>query len=42
MTAKSDKPWITVTIILAVALGVVLICTGLIVSGVMKLGLSLL
>jgi len=42
MTVKSDNPWKTIAIVLALVLSVALICIGLVVSGVMKLGLSLL
>jgi hypothetical protein len=42
MTVKSNNPWKTIAILLTIALGVVIICTGLIVTGVMKLGLSFL
>jgi hypothetical protein len=34
--------WKTLAIVLAVALGIILVCTVLVVTGVMKLGLSLL
>jgi hypothetical protein len=39
---KLDNRWKTIAILLAVALVFALICIGLIVSGVMNLGLSLL
>jgi hypothetical protein len=42
MTVKPDTPWKGIAIVLAIVLGVVLICLTLIVTGVMKLGLSLL
>jgi hypothetical protein len=37
----SPTPWKTIAIVLAVALVAALICLALIMSGVMKLGLSL-
>jgi hypothetical protein len=40
--AKANNRWKTIAILLAVALGLVLIGAGLIVSGAMKLGLSIL
>lgn len=42
MTQKSDTPWKPIAIVLALILGAVLIYTALAVTGVMKLGLSLL
>jgi len=42
MTVKSDTPWKGIAIVLAILLGIAVICTALIVAGVMKLGLSLL
>jgi len=42
MTQQSDIPWKAIAILLAFILGAVLIFTALVVSGVMKLGLSLL
>jgi hypothetical protein len=39
---QSQTPWKTVAIVLAVMLGIVLVCAALIVTGVMQLGLSLL
>ena len=39
---KSSVPWKPIAIVLALILGAVLICTALIVTGVMELGLSLL
>jgi hypothetical protein len=42
MTVKSDTSWKGIAIVLAIVLGVVLLCLTLIVTGVMKLGLSIL
>jgi hypothetical protein len=42
MTVKSNDSWKTIAILLVIALGIVIFCTGLIVTGVMNLGLSLL
>ena len=42
MTEQPNRLWKGIAIALALILGVVLICTALIVTGVMKLGLSLL
>jgi len=42
MIHKSDTPWKAIAIVLALILGGVLIYTALVVSGVMKLGLSFL
>jgi hypothetical protein len=42
MTEKSDTLWKGIAIVLAIFLGVALICMALIMTGVMKLGLSLL
>jgi hypothetical protein len=39
---KSPNPWKPIAIILALMLAAVLIYTALVVTGVMKLGLSLL
>lgn len=42
MTQKADTPWKAIAIVLALILGAVLIYTALIVTDLMKLGLSLL
>jgi hypothetical protein len=42
MHDQSQTPWKTIAIVLAVMLGIVLVFAGLIVTGVMNLGLSLL
>ena len=42
MTDKADTPWKPIALGLAIALVIVLIGAALIVSGVMKLGLSLI
>jgi hypothetical protein len=42
MTPRSGNPWKAAVILLLVVLGAVLICATLVVSGVMRLGLSLL
>lgn len=42
MTKKAENPWKVIAIILALILGAVLIYTALVVTGLMKLGLSLL
>lgn len=42
MTQKSDTPWKPIAIVLALILGAVLIYAALVVTGLMKLGLSLL
>ena len=42
MTQKADTPWKSIAIVLALILGAVLIFMALVVTGVMKLGLSLL
>ena len=42
MTQRADTPWKAIAIVLALILGAVLIYTALVVTGVMKLGLSLL
>jgi hypothetical protein len=42
MSVRSDRTWRAAAILLAIALGVVLICTALIVTGVMNLGVSFL
>ena len=39
---KADNPWKAIAIILTLILGAVLICTALVATGLMKLGLSLL
>jgi hypothetical protein len=39
---KVENPWKAIVIVLALILGVVLIYTALVVTGLMKLGLSLL
>jgi hypothetical protein len=42
VTQKSDTPWKPIAIVLALILGAVLIYAALVVTGLMKLGLSLL
>jgi hypothetical protein len=42
VTQRSPTPWKTIAIVLALMLAVVLIYTALVVTGAMKLGLSLL
>lgn len=42
MDQQSQTPWKTVAIVLTVMLGIVLVFTALVVTGVMQLGLSLL
>lgn len=42
VTEQPSRLWKGIAIALALILGAVLICTALIVTGVMKLGLSLL
>ena len=42
VTQKSATPWKSIAIVLALILGAVLICTALVVTRVMMLGLSLL
>ena len=42
MPDNSKNPWKAIAIVLALVLGVVLICATLVLTGVMKLGLSLL
>jgi hypothetical protein len=39
---KAENPWKAIAIVLALILGAVLIYTALVVTGLMKLGLSLL
>lgn len=39
---KAENPWKAIAIMLALILGAVLIYTALVVTGLMKLGLSLL
>jgi hypothetical protein len=42
MPDNTKNPWKAIAIVLALVLGVVLICATLVLTGVMKLGLSLL
>ncbi len=42
MTPKRETPWKGIAILLAILLGAVLVAGGLIVSGIMNLGFSLL
>ena len=42
MTQKADTPWKAIAIVLVLILGAVVIYTALVVTGLMKLGLSLL
>jgi hypothetical protein len=39
---RQTTPWKSIAIVLAFILAVVLICTALVITGVMKLGFSLL
>jgi hypothetical protein len=39
---KPANPWKPVAVVLALVLGLVLICAALVLSGIMKLGFSLL
>jgi hypothetical protein len=39
---KADNPWKAIAIVLALILGVVVIFTALVVTGLMNIGLSLL
>jgi hypothetical protein len=41
VTQNSRTPWKPIAIVLALILAAVLICAALVLSGVMKLGLSL-
>jgi hypothetical protein len=41
MTQNAPTPWKTIAIILALMLAGLLICAALVLTGVMKLGLSL-
>jgi hypothetical protein len=42
VTPEPETPWKAIAIVLALILGIVLIFAAVVVSGVMKLGLSLL
>ena len=42
MTPKRENPWKGIAILLAILLGAVLVAAGLVVSGIMDLGFSLL
>jgi hypothetical protein len=42
MTRRSGNPWKAVAILLVLILGAILICATMVVTGVIKLGLSLL
>jgi hypothetical protein len=39
---QAKSPWKTIAIVLAVMLGIALVCMALIVTGAMNLGLSLM
>ena len=42
MTRKRETPWKGIAILLAILLGAVLVAAGLVVSGIMDFGFSLL
>jgi hypothetical protein len=42
MTPKRETPWKGIAILLAILLGAVLVAAGLVVSGIMDFGFSLL